>query len=148
METLNGVWARQSEKYFAILIIALFILAGCFASYMSKTVWSIVPGFIAMCGVSIFFTSLQTAFLLYNQSKLEQDSSVVFLSIGYLAVSLLSLARIIFFPGVILDSSHLDINNQITAWIWTIWHLIFPSAIILYSLKNVDKITCDYKVLQ
>lgn len=148
MEMLRGVWAKQSEKHFAISIIILFFLVGCFASFMSKTVWPIVPGFISMCGISIFFTSLQTAFLLYNQSKLDLDSSVALLAAGYLAVSLLALARIIFLPGIILDLDYFGVNTQATAWIWTIWHLIFPCAVILYSLKNLNTISCNYKASQ
>ena len=145
MENLKSIIAKKSEKYYVIALIAALVIIATLISSNGRVSWPVIPTFIAMCGILIFVTSLQTAFLLYNQSKLARDSSVALLASGYLAVSFLALARIILFPGLFLSSSVLDDNNQIAAWLWVVTHTIFPFFLILYALNHWKKIFSSYK---
>jgi diguanylate cyclase (GGDEF)-like protein len=145
MENLKSIIAKKSEKYYVIALIAVLLIIATLISSNGRVSWPVIPTFIAMCGILIFVTSLQTAFLLYNQSKLTQDSSVALLASGYLAVSFLALARIILFPGLFLSSSILDDNNQIAAWLWVITHITFPFFLILYAMNHWKKMFFSYR---
>ena len=125
----------QQERYLVLSIICLFVLVSAFASLISKIQGPVIPGFVVVCGISVFIISLQTAFLLYTQSNLELNKSVAFLASGYFLISFLALYRIIFIPNAILPSYLVSEESQISSWMWTIWHIIFPIYIILYSLN-------------
>lgn len=132
-ELINPEVSRFERTFvFSLIFILYFIFA--FVSSFNKVEHSAIPGFISICGISIFIISLQTAFLLYNQSKIRFDSSVALLSSGYLFISFLVLGRIVFLPGTLFSTDYIHEDSQVAAWLWTIWHLIFPVYIILYSL--------------
>lgn len=145
MENLKSIIAKKSEKYYVITLIVALLSIAILISSNGRVSWPVIPMFIAMCGLLIFLTSLQTAFLLYNQSKLTKDSSVALLASGYLAVSFFALARIILFPGLFLSSEILDDNNQIAAWLWVIMHIAFPFFLILYAMNHWKQMFFSYR---
>lgn len=149
MEFLSGTLVKKPEKYLVGTIVFLLFLVGGSISFMPKaSLWPIVPGFIAICGIVIFFASLQTAFLLYSQSKLNLDSGISILACGYLWISFLALARTLFLPGILFSVQSFPENTQIAAWLWIIWHVIFPLCVIFYCLVNLGKISFSYRFLQ
>lgn len=149
MSFLSNTLVKKPEKYLVTIMVFLLFLLGGAISFMPKSSpWPVVPGFIAICGILIFFASLQTAFLLYSQSKLDLDSGVSLLASGYLWISFLALARTLFLPGIIFSVQFFHENTQVSAWLWTIWHLLFPLCIIVYCLINLGKVSCSYRFSQ
>ncbi len=144
MKNLINYEVSSFEKKFVYSVVFLLYLTFCLAGSFSKIEYVPIPDFISICGVSIFLISLQTSFLLYNQSKITQDGSDSLLASGYLLISFLVLGRTLFLPGTVLHSEYLNEDSQTSAWLWTIWHLIFPIYIIAYSLVN-SKIDLSYK---
>lgn len=149
MKNLDRDFVNKSEKYLVISIGFFLFIASIFIFFMpNTTLLPMVPGFIAGCGILIFFASMQTAFLLYSQSKLDFDSGVSFLASGYLSISFLAFTHTLFLPGIFFSANLFPENSQISAWLWIVWHLIFPIFIILYSLVNLGKLSCSYKLSQ
>lgn len=144
--TINSE-VSKTEKYFVLSIILTLFVIFAYTSSFGTIEYIPIPGFISICGISIFIVSLQTAFLLYNQSKIRFDSAIALLSSGYFLISFLVLGRIIFLPGALLTPEYINEESQISAWLWTIWHLVFPIYIILYSLID-SKFSISYSLSQ
>lgn len=128
--------AFKNEQYLVYGLIVIFSFFSLFLPLTAQMKYPEVPAFVAICGISIFWATLQTSILLFNQSKLTGDSPLTFLASIYIFVSLCALARMLTLPGVFLFKETLTEDSQIAAYIWLIWYGFFPLGIICYSLQK------------
>lgn len=136
MKNLINQEVSDFERKFVFSVVFALYVIFAFVCSVSNIEYRPIPGFISICGVSIFIISLQTSFLLYNQSKIILDSANSLLASGYLFISFLVLGRTIFLPETFFPSDYLSQDSQVSAWLWTLWHMIFPVYLVLYSLIN------------
>ncbi|MBX9806152.1 MAG: GGDEF domain-containing protein [Alphaproteobacteria bacterium] len=141
---LNNSEANPIEKRTAFSIIIILCLLCTYFASTSDVLRPAMPAWVALCSISVFIASIQTAYLLYYQSKIASDSPMALLACGYMAISLLAFGRMIFLPDVFSNTLTWESGSQTSTWIWMIWHAIFPLVIILYSLQTAGKLTLSH----
>lgn len=140
--------ATRIEKKTVFSIIAFLCLLSVYITSTSKVTLPVMPSWVAICTIAVFVASIQTAYLLYYQSKISYDSSLALLASGYMATSLLAIGWMIFLPNTLYNTNAWEQDSQTSIWIWLIWHALFPLFIILYSLQNSGKLRLSYPLSQ
>lgn len=150
-KVLNSALDRafKKEQYLVYGLIGIFALFSLFLPLTTPMKCPEIPAFVAICGISIFWATLQTSILLFNQSKLTDDTPVTFLASIYLFISLCALARMLTLPGIFFFNDVLNEDSQTAAYIWIIWYGFFPLGIICYSLqmRGIGRLSMHHAVL-
>jgi cytochrome bd-type quinol oxidase subunit 2 len=110
------------------------IYIGLFVVAYTKVSLPKIDNFAAFCSIIVSFACLQTAYLLYYQSKVYEETSLSILASGYLITSLLTSAYTLIFPNLIFSFQDPNIANQAISWLWYFSHAIFPLFLIIYVL--------------
>jgi len=97
--------------------------------------------FIPLLNAMILVTDLITAILLFVQFSISRSPALLVLASGYLFTSLIVIPHALTFPGAFSPTGLLGAGVQTTAWIYILWHLGFPAALMIYVLlKDRDYI--------
>jgi signal transduction histidine kinase len=143
--------AVQSERYDSRLSIAsvpatarhkrvaLAFSIGVLVAFAVLTPFALVPlprsdGFIPALQAIVAATDFITAVLLFAQYTTDRSRALLVLAAGYLFVSLIVVAHTLAFPGAFTPTGLLGAGPQTSAWLYVVWHVSHPSAIIGYVL--------------
>jgi signal transduction histidine kinase len=97
--------------------------------------------FIPLLNAMILVTDLITAILLFVQFSISRSRALLVLAGGYLFTSLIVIPHALTFPGAFSPTGLLGAGLQTTAWLYILWHLGFPTALMIYVLlKDRDYI--------
>lgn len=78
---------------------------------------------------------LLSSVFLFGQFTLTRATSVLILAGGYLFSASLRLFHEVSFPDLFAPAGLLWANGQTTAWLYFLWHLGFPVAVIGFALS-------------
>ncbi|MDB5802723.1 MAG: hypothetical protein JWN73_45 [Betaproteobacteria bacterium] len=131
---LSTTPARQRDRRLALsvgLISALlFFFAAPFAKQPLGQVWAFLPIYQS----ALVINDLITATVLFGQFAILRSTSLLMLACGYLFCALMAIFHALSFPGLFSPHGLLGSGPQTTAWLYFIWHGIFPLSVIAYAL--------------
>ncbi|QOY96240.1 PAS domain-containing protein [Massilia sp. UMI-21] len=111
------------------VLAVLFSLLAPFA----HTALPAAPAFIPMVQSVLIGSNLLTGILLLGHVQTSRSWSLGILTLGYLFTALIALAHMLTFPGLFSVLGVLGGNNQTTAWLFMIWHVLFPLFVLGYA---------------
>jgi diguanylate cyclase (GGDEF)-like protein len=92
-----------------------------------------VPAFIPAYQSALIVCDLITAVLLFGQFRFLRSPGLLVLASGYLFTAAIASVHALTFPGVFSPTGLLGAGPQSTAWLYTIWHVAFPSFVLAYA---------------
>ena len=122
---------RRLALAIVLLSSAIFFAAAPFA----KTPLAAVPAFLPVYQSALVVNDLITAALLYGQFANLRARTLLVLASAYLFSALMAVSHALSFPGLFAPSGLLGAGGQTTAWLYFLWHGIFPLLVIGYALS-------------
>lgn len=97
--------------------------------------------FIPFLNATILVTDLVTAILLFAQFSISRSRALLVLAGGYLFSAMIVVPHALTFPGAFSPTGLLGAGLQTTAWLYILWHLAFPTALLIYASLKDSKFT-------
>jgi signal transduction histidine kinase len=92
-----------------------------------------IQPFIPIIQAIIFVADFVTAVLLFTKFALIHSRALLVLASGYLFTTFIIIPHTLTFPGLFAPDGLLGAGFQTTAWLYVIWHLGYPTAVIGYA---------------
>jgi signal transduction histidine kinase len=114
----------------AVVVIStiIFLAAAPFATVLLAP----VPAFLPIYQSALVVNDLITAVLLYGQHRMLGSRALLVLASGYLFSALMAVAHLLSFPGLFAPGGLLGAGGQTTAWLYFLWHGVFPLCVVAY----------------
>jgi two-component system sensor histidine kinase UhpB len=123
----------RPERWLALGVVAasavFFAVLAPFAKVQLAPVWAFVPIYESALAVC----DLLTAALFIGQYSILFSRPLLFLAGGYLVSACMAIAHMLSFPGLFTPTGLLASGPQTTAWLYMMWHLSFPAAVLGYA---------------
>jgi signal transduction histidine kinase len=130
---ISTLQPARRERMLALGAVAgsviVFVALAPFAKTHLTPVWAFVPIYQSALAVC----DLLTAALFIGQYSILFWRPLLFLAGGYLFCACMAIAHTLSFPGLFAPTGVLGGGPQTTAWLYMIWHGVFPLAIIGYA---------------
>lgn len=126
--------ATPRERRIALGVGAVSVLLFVVAAPYAGLWLGEVPAFVPAHESALIITSLITAIVLFGQSVRLRSFAVLALAAGYLFDALIIVPHFMSFPGVFAPGGLIGGGTQTTAWLYILWHAIFPLFVIAYAL--------------
>jgi len=126
---------RRLAVGFALGIIAgFFIIIGLSDNHPRP-----IPGFVLSFSTAMFICDAITAILLFAQFTILRSPALLIIANGYVFTALILIPYTLTFPGVIGPQSWMG-GLQSPAGLYVIWHSVFPTFVIAYTLlRKADR---------
>jgi signal transduction histidine kinase len=121
---------KRAAFLVGLLLLALFLAVLPFARVQLGQ----LDVFLPIAATIMFLIDAITAALLYAQFSVLRSRALLVLANGYLFTALIVVAYALTFPGAFAPTGLLGAGLQTSAWLFTIWHMGFPAAIIAYAV--------------
>ncbi|HVT52857.1 MAG TPA: MASE4 domain-containing protein, partial [Dongiaceae bacterium] len=129
---LSSLPATGAERRLGLIVtlvsLAVFLVAIPFA----KVGLAHIDAFIPAYDSAILINDMITAVLLFGQFTLMGKRGLMILASGYLFTSLMALAHLLSFPGLLTPTGWLSGGSQTTVWLYMFWHAGLPVAVLAY----------------
>ncbi|TCR65528.1 ATP-binding protein [Bosea sp. BK604] len=122
--------SRDRRLVFCVMavMLAAFAVTAPFASVPLPQFVSFNPSVEAI----VFANDLVTAILLFAQYLITRTRAILALAIGYLYTAAIVIPHILTIPGAF--TGLLDADPQSSAWLYYVWNVGLPLAVIAYTL--------------
>lgn len=131
---LSTVQPSSGERWVAILftvmVSGIFLAIAPFAKVKLGEAWAFVPLYQS----SLLVIDLITAIILFTQCVILGSAAILVLAGGYLFAALMTVPHTLSFPRLFAPGGLIGAGPQTTAWLYIIWRLGFPIALIAYAL--------------
>jgi signal transduction histidine kinase len=129
---------RQSRISF---FVAIALIAGLGATAPFADVQlPRLDAFIPAAEIAVIITDFITAALLFSQARIYHSRAVLALASGYLFTALIVIPHVLTFPGAFAPTGLLYAGPQSTGWLYTFWHLAFPTSMLVYACLKDEKL--------
>jgi Membrane-associated sensor, integral membrane domain len=128
---------RQTRWAIAVAVCQVAALA--LIAPFAKTRLAELNAFIHAFEGIIFVTDLVTSVLLFSQFAIYRLRALLVLACGYLFSALMIIPHVLTFPGAFSPTGLLGAGLQTTAFLYWLWHLLFPFALLGYGLMRDEK---------
>jgi len=91
--------------------------------------------FIPVYGSALAVIDLITAVLLFGQFSFLRSRALLVLASGYLFTTFIIVAHALTFPGLFSPGGMLGAGPQTTAWLYMIWHGVFPLCVFAFGFS-------------
>jgi signal transduction histidine kinase len=126
---------RRLTLIIAAILLAAFAVAAPFAATPLERFDAFIPTLEAI----FFVTDLITAALLFSQFSIVRSRALFVLASGYLFTALIIIPHALTFPGAFAPTGLLGARLQTTVWLYFLWHLGFPLALLAYAWLKDEK---------
>ena len=138
---LTKLQPTPRQKLSALATVAVLLIAvTSVAPYTAKTLPRFAA-FIPFINATILVTDLITAILLFAHFSISRSRALLVLAGGYLFTALIVVPHALTFPGAFSAEGLLGAGPQTTAWLYTFWHLGFPTSLLLYVWLKDEEYT-------
>lgn len=131
---LSTLPAGRGDRRLALAVLllstAIFVAAAPFA----RVPLAQVPAFLPVYQSALVVNELITAALLYGQYNILRSRALLALASAYLFSAFMAIAHLLSFPGLFAPGGLLGAGAQTTAWLYFLWHAVFPLCVIAYAL--------------
>jgi signal transduction histidine kinase len=93
-----------------------------------------LPPFLPMYQSALVIIELLTAVMLLGQYRSRPSRAVLVLASGFLFNAFMAVAHLMSFPGLFRPGGLLGSGPQTTAWLYFLWHGVFPVLVLAYAL--------------
>jgi len=135
---LSTLPAGPREQRLALAVVLLSSAIFFAVAPFAKTPLAAVPAFLPVYQSALVVNDLITAALLFGQFANLRARALLVLASAYLFSALMAVSHALSFPGLFAPSGLLGAGGQTTAWLYFLWHGIFPLLVIGYSLLAGD----------
>src|ERR1700751_2434414 len=135
---LSAMPAPRRDRTAALAVVAVLAVLFAIAVPYAGTPLMQVPAFIASYQSAVTVNDLITAILLFSQFAVLRSRALLLLASGYLFTAPAALVHALTFPGLFAPTGLLGGGTQTTAWIYMIWHGMFPLFVLGYALTKND----------
>jgi signal transduction histidine kinase len=125
----------QHQRRIAAVSIALSLVVFLALSPFADIPFGRSELYLPIYESSLVMCDLLTCVFLLGQFALTRLTGVLILAAGYLFSAAMALLHELSFPGLFAPAGLLWANGQTTAWIYFLWHLGFPLAVIGFALS-------------
>jgi signal transduction histidine kinase len=120
------------------VVIALVVAFGITTPFVT-TPLPRIDGFIPALETAIVIADITTSALLFAQFSIVPRLPLLVLASGYLLTGLIVVPHALSFPGAFAPMGLLPDGAQSTAWLYHLWKVSLPAAVIVYVLlKDKD----------
>ncbi len=127
--------AQRTERRIALAVVLASLAISVVAAPFAQVKLPRVDAFIPVYELALTFNDLITAVLLFGQFTILRSRSILLLACAYLFTGLMVIAHMLSFPGLFAEGGWLSGGPQTTAWLYFIWHSIFPLLVMIYALQ-------------
>jgi signal transduction histidine kinase/CheY-like chemotaxis protein len=127
--------AQRTERRIALAVVLASLAISVVAAPFAQVKLPRVDAFIPVYESALTFNDLITAVLLFGQFTILRSRSILLLACAYLFTGLMVIAHMLSFPGLFAEGGWLSGGPQTTAWLYFIWHSIFPLLVMIYALQ-------------
>jgi signal transduction histidine kinase/CheY-like chemotaxis protein len=127
--------ARCTERRVALGVVLASLAISIAAAPFANIQLPRVDAFIPLYESALTFNDLITAILLFGQFSILRSRGILLLACAYLFTGLLVIAHLLSFPGLFAESGWLSGGPQTTAWLYMVWHSVFPLLVMIYALQ-------------
>jgi two-component system sensor histidine kinase/response regulator len=122
--------AAQRRRALVVLLVsaAIFCLLAPFATVKLPAVAAFIPVYES----ALVVNDLITAVLLFGQYRILRSRALLVLGSGYLFTAVMTVGHALTFPGLFAPQGWLGAGPQSTAWIYMLWHSVFPVFVLAY----------------
>jgi signal transduction histidine kinase len=136
-----GVWlatvpATAQQRRRTLAVVAVLFAALLAVAPFAKVRLPEGDGFVPAVQAVVVLTDLATAVLLFTQFSLLRSRGLLFLANVYLFTALIVFIHMLTFPRAFAPQGLLVVSLQTTGWLYLVWHLTLPAAVIGYLLLN------------
>lgn len=130
-----GAQAASPRRRVSFLILGLALFAGelILLPYADHALMPL-PGFLPAFLATVVVSDLVTAYLLFIHAPLSRRFDLLGVACAYFFTSLIALAQLLVFPGVVTPTGLFGAGPQSAVWLWVFWHAGFPSFIAVAML--------------
>jgi diguanylate cyclase (GGDEF)-like protein len=128
--------ATNRDQVLAATFVVAFILLTLAASRFGRVQGPTVVPFISICATLWGAADLLTAFLLLTQFSVNGIRAFAYLGSAYAFSGVLTIPYIAFFPGLFFAMPQPAGMEQVSAYLWLDWHLVFPLVIAGYRIYD------------
>jgi diguanylate cyclase (GGDEF)-like protein len=125
--------AQPRERRFAVAVVLASCLGFALAAPFARVALPQAPVFIAVYQSTLAICDFITAVLLLGQFAMLRSPSLLVLGSGYLFTALIAVVHGLSFPGLFAPTGLLPATAQSTAWLYMLWHVGFPLAVLYYA---------------
>jgi signal transduction histidine kinase len=130
----------QGQIRLALGVVAVLFAAFSVTVTVAKVQLPRIDAFIPAIEASILINDLITSALLFAQFSIMRSWALLAIASGYFFTALIVIPHTLVFPGLIAPTGLLGAGPQSAAWLYVIWHLGLPLAVIVYALlKDADR---------
>jgi signal transduction histidine kinase len=136
---LSTLRADRRERWLATA--AVLVSAAIFAAVapFARQPLAEIPAFLGIYQSALVVCDLVTAVLLFGQFAILRSRALLVLGSGYLFSAAMAIFHALSFPGLFSPTGLLGSGPQTTAWLYFLWHLCFPAAVIAYALLKDER---------
>jgi signal transduction histidine kinase len=131
--SLASMPAGAKERRLAVGAVLVSIGAFAALAPFSRLPLAQVPAFLPIYQSALVVCDLITATLLFGQFRILRSRALLALAGGYVFSAAMAVAHALSFPGLFAPGGWLGAGPQTTAWLYFLWHLGFPIALIGYA---------------
>jgi diguanylate cyclase (GGDEF)-like protein len=133
---LSAQPAGKNERRLALAVVLLstlfFFAVAPFAKVRVAEVWAFLPIYQSV----LVINDLITAALLFGQFGIVRSRALLVLASGYLFSAFMAGVHLASFPALITTTGLLGAGPQTTAWLYFLWHGVFPLLVVAYALLD------------
>ena len=126
---LSTMPATGRDRTIALAVVGISAVLFVGAALYATVPLPPVPAFIASYQSALAVNDLITAVLLYSQFTILRSRALLLLASGYLFTSIAATVHALTFPGLFAPTGLLNAGPQTTAWLYQIWHGVFPLVV-------------------
>jgi signal transduction histidine kinase len=123
---------RERNLALAVVLVSVVLFAAAvpFAKIPLAQVWAFVPIYQS----ALVVNDVVTAALLFGQFGISRSRALFVLASGYLFTAFMAVAHALSFPGLFSPAGLIGGGGQTTAWLYFLWHGVFPIVVLGYIL--------------
>lgn len=128
--------ANSSQRRFAFLFGALVCLISLLSAPFARVQFTELQAYQPAIFSTVICFEWITAYVLYSQFWVNRSPAVLVLAAGYLYSGGMNLMYLMTFPGIFAPTGLFHAGTQTAPWLYLIWHIGFPLAILLYLILD------------
>lgn len=130
--TLAAMEASTERKRVYFVACGLLAAIGTLLLPFAETPLPAVPQFNVFYVTVVIIDDLGTAYLLFGQFRASGRAPLIVLASAYLFTASLVIPHLLYFSEFAPRAGWFRERPQTAAWLWHIWHLAFPLAVLGY----------------
>ena len=127
--------AQRTERRIALAVVLASLAISLATAPFAQVKLPRMDAFIPIYESALTFNDLITAVLLFGQFTILRSRAILLLACAYLFTGLMVVAHMLSFPGLFAEGGLLGGGPQTTAWLYFIWHAVFPLLVMIYALQ-------------